>query len=83
MAIVGPTVATLCVGLIGCNRVTVSRLECKVKHGDKAYSGFYVFVTMIVRTRRAKLCVNVDLRYTLYLRFELRQLLVLVYTRTR
>ena len=54
-----------------------------MKHGDIAYSGFCVFVAMAVRTRRVKLCVNVDLRYVLYLNFEMRQLLVLFYSRTR
>ena len=50
---------------------------------DTAYSGFCVFVAMAVRTRRVKLCVNIDLRYTLYLNFEMRQLLLLLYKFTR
>lgn len=54
---------------IGCNRVTVPCLECKLKQGDSANSGFCVFVAMTVRIRRVKLCVNVDLRYMLYLNF--------------
>lgn len=54
-----------------------------MKRGDSAYSGFCVFVAMDVRTRRVKLCVIVDLRYTLYLNFGMRVLLVLLYVRTR
>ena len=51
-----------------------------MKHGDSAYSGFCVFVAMAVRTRRVKLCVNVDLRYTLYLNFEMRVAGFIIYT---
>jgi len=51
-----------------------------VKHRDSAYSGFCVFVAMAVRTRRVKLCVNVDLRYTLYLNFEMRIAGFIIYT---